>query len=107
MQQIKDVQIPNQYTFNKLQKIFKNKKPTNKSVLLLRLYVERNIDGAEMDILLKVDVKKEKTAKEFVRLKKKSPKPVQNNLYNKVASLNQFNNKRLIDKLQELQEENT
>lgn len=103
MKVINDVEISNKYTFKKLTKILENKKPTNKTVLLLRLYIEQNINTDEMLILVKNDLKTNKKAKDFVRYEKDKPKEINSNVFTNIAQLDVYkgNHVKLIDKLKE------
>lgn len=53
MSKIGAVEILNEFTYNKLEKVFKGKTPTDKTVLLMRLFAERNINTPELLILQK------------------------------------------------------
>lgn len=101
VQKINSIQIPNDYTFNKLNKLLKNKKPTPKTVLLLRLYTEQNITVPEMKILINDGIQKKKTAKSFIDKKKIETVSRQNDLFKKIIQLDRYKNSRtlLIDKM--------
>ncbi len=102
MQKINDILIPNQVTYEKLTKIFENKKPTKKTVLLLRLYTERNINVNEM---MTLNSESNTTTKKGVDFKQKEKDikiiEKENNLMRNIVTLDQHHNKniRLIDKL--------
>lgn len=66
MNKISKINIPNKHTFVNLSEVFKNKNPTNKTVLLLRLYAEKHISVEEMLILKKEDIVAKKTGKELM-----------------------------------------
>lgn len=103
MQKINDIQIPNKYTFEKLTQVFRDKKPTNKTVLLLRLYMEQNIDVSEMHVLVQNVVSNKRKGKDFTMKEFVEPKPKVNQLFTNLAKLDVYeNNKiRLIDKIKE------
>lgn len=103
MQQINDIQITNKYTFEKLNKIFMNKKPTNKTVLLLRLYTEQNIDVSEMHVLVQNEVANKRKGKDFTKENFTEPKPKSHLLFKNIAQLDVYkdNHVKLIDKLKE------
>lgn len=87
MQQINDIQITNKYTFEKLTKIFMNKKPTNITVLLLRLYTEQNIDVSEMHVLVQNEVGNKKKGIDFTAKQFDEPKPTNNQLFTNLSKL--------------------
>lgn len=101
MQEINDIKIPNKYTFEKLTEIFKDKKPTNKTVLLLRLYTEQNIDVSEIHVLVQNEVPNRRKGKDFTT--KEFDKPKTNSLFTNLAKLDVYKNNhvKLIDKFKE------
>lgn len=103
MQEINDIQIPNKYTYEKLTQLFRDKKPTSKTVLLLRLYTEQNIDGSEMHLLVQNQVPSKKKGNDFTTKKFDEPKAKINSLLKNITELDVYKDKhvRLIDKLKE------
>lgn len=51
LNKIGDIEVFNDFTYQKLQNVFEGKKPTNKTILLMRLFAERNINATEMRLL--------------------------------------------------------
>lgn len=66
LNKIGDITIFNEFTYQKLRKIFEGKNPTNKTILLMRLFAERNIDVDEMIILKEDEGVVQDTAEELV-----------------------------------------
>lgn len=67
MNKIGDISIVNDQTFQNLKNVFNNKNPTNKTILLLRLYAEKNISVTELEILSSEDVKNDKKGYELLK----------------------------------------
>lgn len=67
MNKIGDINIVNDQTFQNLKNVFNNKNPTNKTILLLRLYAEKNISVTELEILSSEDVKNDRKGYELLK----------------------------------------
>lgn len=96
MNKIGEINIPNKYTLANLSEVFKNKNPTNKTILLLRLYAEKHISAQEMYILKKEDITVKKTGKDLMKNQNRSK-----NIYKKIQHLDNHktDRKRMSEKL--------
>lgn len=92
MNQLGDIKIFNYKTFTKLQGIFNGKKPTNKTILLLRLYIERDISSNELMILKQQDYPTNKLGSSF---EKNVVSDRNNVLYERIEALDKHSDRRM------------
>lgn len=96
LNKIGGINIPNKYTFLNLSEVFKNKKPTNKTILLLRLYAEKHISAQEMLTLKEEDVIVTKTGKDLINNQNHSK-----DIYLKIQNFDKYGiqRKNIIEKI--------
>ncbi|MDK6679220.1 MULTISPECIES: hypothetical protein [unclassified Aerococcus] len=95
---IGDIEIENIATQKVLASILENKEPTNKTILLLRLFLEQNINLSELLILKKDDYFIENDTSFLNNVKKIDEKNMKVNPYSGIRQINYSLEDNIINK---------